>query len=262
VELLQATLPDEGRRKALSDLSEFEDLIRATRDVGDEIVTVLDDAYPTNLRLVYDRPPFLFVRGTLSGPGLRALAVVGTRAASAEGLEHARQLATALADRGVTVISGLARGIDAAAHEATLASGGTTVAVMGTGIRRVYPAEHEDLARRIVESGGALVSQFFPDSPPATFHFPLRNRTMSGLAAGTAVVEASEKSGARMQARIALEHGKRVFLASGLVTGERWAQRLLERPGAMEVDSVEAILEMVDALESRSSRPAEQLTLA
>ncbi len=262
VELLHATLTDEARHDTQADLGEFEQLIAATREAGDELVTVLDDGYPTNLRLVYDRPPFLFVRGALPVPGTRALAVVGTRSASAEGLEQARLLAGALASRGVVVVSGLARGIDAAAHEATLEAGGQTVAVMGTGIRRVYPAEHTELAQRIVESGGALVSQFFPDSPPSGFHFPLRNRTMSGLALGTVVVEASHTSGARMQARIALEHGKRVFLLSGLVTRESWAQRLLERPGAIEVASSEAVLELVDSLEEQGSRPAEQLTLA
>lgn len=262
VELLEVTLPETARRDALADLDEFEQLIGATRESGQGLATVLDEDYPTNLRLVYDRPPFLFVRGTLPASRTRALAVVGTRSATREGLEQAARLADALARRDVVIVSGLARGIDAAAHEATIDAGGTTIAVMGTGIRRVYPAEHSDLADQIVESGGALVSQFFPSSPPRGFNFPLRNRTMSGLAMGTAVVEASHTSGARMQARIALEHGKRVFLVSGLVTREEWAQRLLTRPGVIEVGSVDAILELVDALEERSRQPAEQLTLA
>lgn len=262
IELLEVSLPSPARSEALADLEEFAELIMAARKVGDELVTVMDDGYPTSLRLVYDRPPFLFVRGKLPGAELRALAVVGTRSASAEGLEQAGRLARALAEHGVVVVSGLARGIDAAAHEATLDAGGTTIAVMGTGIRRVYPQENQRLADRIVESGGALVSQFFPDSPPRRFHFPLRNRTMSGLAAGTAVVEASHTSGARMQARIALEHGKRVFLVSGLVTRERWASSLLGRPGVSEVNSVDAILGYVDRLDERVRRPPEQLVIA
>jgi DNA processing protein len=183
--------------------------------------------------------------------------VVGTRAASAEGLRQAEHLGHELVARDVTVISGLAKGVDAAAHEGTLAAGGRTIAVMGTGIERIYPREHAELAERIVESGGALVSQFWPDSPPTRFRFPMRNRTMSGMALGTVVVEASGTSGARMQARIALEHGKRVFLVSGLVTRETWAQRFLERPGATEIGDVDEVLGVIDALE----RPVKQLTL-
>jgi DNA processing protein len=227
---------------------------------GDRLVTVLDEDYPTNLRLVYDRPPFLFVRGVLPADGLRSLAVVGTRNASPRGLETAGKLAHALATKSVTVISGLARGIDGAAHEAAIAAGGRTVAVIGTGINLVYPAEHRDLAARIVETGGALVSQFFPDQPPSRFRFPLRNRTMSGLALGTAVIEASHTSGARMQARIALEHGKRVFLLSGLVTQEKWAQGMLRR-GAIEVASIRPIVDVIDTLDVRQQQ-ASQLTLA
>lgn len=261
VELLSSTLADSALAAAADDLETFERMIAAAADGGDTLVTVLDEGYPTNLRLGYDRPPFLFIRGELPSASTRALAVVGTRSASTEGLNQARRLAEGLARRDVAVISGLARGIDAAAHEAALTAGGRTVAVMGTGLNLVYPPEHADLARRIVETGGALVSQFFPDSPPTRYRFPLRNRTMSGLALGTAVVEASHTSGARMQARIALEHGKRVFLVSGLVTSEPWAKRLLERPGVTEVSSVDEILKVVETLERTVQRPTEQLTL-
>jgi DNA processing protein len=261
-EVLDAALPPEARERAAGDLGAFEDVIAAAAAHGDELITVLDDAYPTNLRLVYDRPPFLFVRGRLPSPAATTLAVVGTRRASAEGLEQARRLADGLARRDVVVISGLAKGVDTAAHEATLDAGGCTVAVMGTGLRRVYPPDNADLAARIVEAGGALVSQFFPDAPPRNFHFPIRNRTMSGLALGTAVVEASHTSGARMQARIALEHGKRVFFVSGLVTRERWAQAMLRRPGVTEVSSVDEVLAVVDELQRHGQKPTEQLTLA
>jgi DNA processing protein len=261
-EVLEATLPESARAAAADDIDEFQELIVTTAAEGATLVTVLDDAYPTNLRLVYDRPPFLFVRGVLPSSSATALAVVGTRGASPEGLEQARRLADGLARRDVVVLSGLARGIDGAAHEATLDASGRTVAVMGSGIRRVYPAEHAALASRIVDSGGALVSQFFPDSPPRGLHFPLRNRTMSGLALGTAVVEASHTSGARMQARIALEHGKRVFLVSGLVTREPWAQAMLRRPGVTEVSAVDEVLAVVDELGPHGLKPTEQLTLA
>jgi DNA processing protein len=241
-----------------AELDRQAELIAELAAEGVELVTVLDAGYPRNLRLVYDRPPFLFVRGRLDPDDTRAIAVVGTRTASPEGLEQADRLARSLAERDVTVVSGLARGIDAAAHQGAIDAGGRTVAVLGTGIRLVYPRGHEELAKRIVESGGALVSQFWPDSPPTRYRFPMRNRTMSGLALGTVVVEASHTSGARMQARIALEHGKRVFLVEGLVTRERWAQRYRDHAGATEIATVDDVLGVVERLE----QPVSQLTLA
>jgi DNA processing protein len=256
-EFLDALRPDSLPVEP-AELERQELAIDEAENAGATLVTVLDEGYPTNLRSVYDRPPFLFVRGRLEPGDERAIAVVGTRRASDEGLRQADRLARGLVDRGVTVVSGLAAGIDTAAHEAALAAAGRTVAVMGTGIRRVYPRENAELAERIVASGGALLSQFWPDSPPTRYRFPMRNRTMSGLARGTVVVEASDTSGARMQARIALEHGRRVFLFSGLVTREPWAQRVREHPAATEVSSADDVLKVLDALE----QPVEQLTLA
>ncbi|MBS1882113.1 MAG: DNA-protecting protein DprA [Actinobacteria bacterium] len=205
--------------------------------VGARLVTVLDDDYPANLRLIAKLPPFLFVRGELRRDDARSVAVVGTRGASEEGLDRARDLAGALVAEGVTVISGLARGVDTAAHTATLAAGGRTIAVIGTGILRTYPAENGPLAERILE-GGAIVSQFWPDAPPARYTFPMRNEVMSGISQGTAVIEAGRTSGAKMQARLALEQGKRAFLMSSLVTSESWARDYMDRRGAIEVTSV------------------------
>jgi DNA processing protein len=239
------------------ELARFASLIESTRAEGHELVTVLDERYPTNLRLVHDRPPFLFVGGTHDPRDSRAVAVVGTRQASQQGLALARSLAAELAVRNVTVVSGLAKGIDGAAHQATLEAGGRTVAVVGTGIRRVYPAEHRELAARIVEQGGAILSQFLPDAPPRQEHFPLRNRTMSGYSIGTVVVEASSTSGAKMQARLALAHNKRLFLVRGLVTSEPWAQRYAEHPATTIVDTVDDVLEVLDA----ELAPPAQLTL-
>lgn len=242
-----------------AEIDVFERQIVELAEHGVRLVTVLDDDYPTNLRLIYNRPPFLFVRGEIAAAEDRAVAVVGTRQASAEGRSQAVVLARELAGNGVTVLSGLALGIDTAAHAATLDAAGKTVAVMGTGINRVYPGENRDLADRIVAAGGALVSQFWPDAPPTRYSFPMRNVVMSGMGIGTVVVEASSTSGAKMQARLALEHGKRLFLMESLVMQEEWARRYAERPGCRVVQSVDDVLA---ELESTLPRPAGQLTLS
>lgn len=234
----------------------YEDTIARYEARGIRVVTVLDNDYPTNLRQIYNRPPFLFVRGELREADNRAIAIVGTRRPSEAGLDQARRLSEELARNGVTVLSGLARGIDGAAHRAALDAGGRTVAVMGTGIDRIYPAEHQGLADDILRSG-ALVSQFWPKAPPTKVSFPMRNVVMSGMAIGTVVIEASPTSGARMQARLALEHGKRLFLVKSLVMHEEWARRYAERPGTMVVDSVEDILDVLVTI----ARPVKQLTL-
>lgn len=231
-------------------------LIEATRDEGIGLITVLDDEYPPLLREIYNRPPFLFTRGELAEADQLAVSVVGTRGASPEGLETARRLAGGLAKQGVTVLSGMAAGIDTAAHEAALEAGGTTIAVFGTGIRRVYPAQNKCLAERIV-SQGAVVSQFWPDAPPTRFSFPMRNVVTSGMGIGTIVVEAHGTSGAKNQATHCLDHGKRLFLMKDLVLHEEWAKRYARRPGATVVESVE---EVVAVLASVADAPR-QLSL-
>jgi DNA processing protein len=227
---------------------------------GVRLTTVLDDDYPANLRLIYNLPPFLTYRGVLRTDDARSVAVVGTREASAEGLERARRLAAQLVGAGVTVLSGLARGIDTAAHVAALEAGGRTISVMGTGIRSVYPPENVDLAESIAESG-ALVSQFWPDSPPRTDTFPRRNIVMSGMGQGTVVVEATATSGAKMQARYALEHGKRVFLLSSLVRDRPWARGYLER-GAVEVGDVDDIVRLLQSPEAVLARSDQRRQLS
>jgi DNA processing protein len=172
------------------------------------LVTVLDEHYPSTLRLVWNLLPFVFLRGQVLDDDLRSVPVVGTRAASDDGVKRAGRMAQLLVEHEVTVVSGLARGIDTAPHTAALGAGGRTIAVIGTGINRSYPAENKDLVEGIVHRG-AVVSQFWPDAPPATYTFPRRNVTMSGIAQGTVVIEASCTSGAKLQARIALEHGKK-----------------------------------------------------
>lgn len=208
-------------------------------DVG--LVTVVDDGYPPTLRLIYNLPPFLFIRGDMTEADLRSVAVVGTRAASAGGISRAARMARLLVRDGVTVVSGLARGIDTAAHAAALDAGGRTIAVIGTGINRYYPIENRALTEHIT-TRGAVVSQFWPDSPPTTYAFPRRNVTMSGIAQGTVVIEASSTSGAKMQARLALEHGKKVFLIKSLAEHQEWARAYVEKRGAVQVDDVTEVV--------------------
>lgn len=256
--LIQAHSGDEDQRLA-SVRAECE----RARDAGAELITVLDDEYPINLRLTYNLPPFLFVRGELQAEDALSVCVVGTRQATSQGLDQAAEMAAQLIRSKVTVVAGLAKGIDTAAHEAALEGGGRTIAVIGTGILRCYPKENLELSDRIAERG-ALVSQFWPSSPPTQFSFPMRNVTMSGISQGTVVVEASSTSGAKMQARLALEHGKLVFLVRSLVTDQVWARGYLKRAGAFEIASAQEVLARLRTpqrlLELTSSR--RQLALA
>ena len=239
--------------------------LAAAAEVGARLVTVLDDDYPANLRLIPNLPPFLFIRG--EGPrvqDLRSVCVVGTRNPTDRGLGQARLMARLLTEAGVTVVSGLAKGIDTAVHRATLDYGGRTVAVVGTGITRTYPSENKGLADEICRNC-AVVSQFWPTASPARWTFPRRNAVMSGIAQGTVVIEASATSGAKMQARLALEHGKLVFLTQSLVTDQVWARRYLER-GAVEIADVAQVLKhLAEPLRVREAaeqrRRVAQLTL-
>lgn len=252
-----AAAEDLIRRVRADAVDKHEQLIHTLAASGVKTITVLDDDYPANLRAIYNLPPMLFVQGQLLPADDKAVAVVGTRQPSTQGLRRARTWAGELAARGITVLSGLARGIDTAAHTGALDAGGRTIAVMGTGIERVYPADNQALAARITERG-ALVSQFWPNAPPRASNFPLRNVVMSGMSIGTLVIEAGEKSGAKMQARLALEHTKRVFLLNSLVTQQEWAKRYSRRSGAVVVRSADELADLARQL----SRPPEQLTLA
>ncbi|MGW7527794.1 DNA-processing protein DprA [Streptomyces sp. NPDC054783] len=212
---------------------------------GMRLVTILDPDYPLYLRLVHQRPPLLFLRGATADDDLR-VAVVGTRTPTPEGVAHARTIAGGLAERGVTVVSGLAAGIDTAAHGSALAAGGRTIAVIGTGLRHVYPAQNARLQQEIAEKG-LLISQFWPDAPPSKASFPMRNAVMSGYSLATVVIEAAYRSGARMQARLALEHGRRVFLMRSLLTHE-WAREYATRPNTTVIDGPEDVFRHLDSL--------------
>jgi DNA processing protein len=222
--------------------------IGAWESEGIRVLTVLDDEYPVNLRTIHNRPPLLFVRGRLSPSDVRSIAVVGTRKSSGGGADAARAMARQLASAGFVVVSGLAAGIDTAAHQAALDSGHRTIAVIGTGLRKAYPKENAELQRRIATEG-AVISQFWPDAPPNRAHFPMRNVVMSGIALATVVVEAGNTSGARMQARFALEHGRPVFLVRALLEHE-WAQQYATRPGTYIVDDAADVIAHMDRLTS------------
>jgi DNA processing protein len=190
------------------------------REIEGADLLVLDDgAYPALLREIPDPPLTLYVRGRwsecLDAP---CVGVVGSRRCSAYGQNVALSLARELASRGVTIVSGLARGLDAAAHRGALEAGGRTVAVLGTGLDEVYPRDHRKLVAEILERGGALVTQFPLGTPPVAENFPYRNRIISGLSYGVVVVEASENSGSLITARLALEQGREVYAVPGNVT--------------------------------------------
>jgi DNA processing protein len=236
--------------------------IQAADGIGADLVTVLDEHYPSNLRLIPNLPPFLFYRGTLAEADAWSVAVVGTRKASPAGLERAARLSGLLANHQVTVISGLARGVDTAAHQAALDGGGRTIAVLGTGITRCYPPENRELAEQIVLSG-AVVSQFWPTRAPGKDTFPRRNVVTSGLSQGTVVIEASQTSGAKMQARLALEHEKKVFLLNSLITDQDWAREYVANRGAIAVDNVDEVLRHLAAADRvrQKARQHQQLSL-
>ena len=207
-----------------------------------EELTLEDSAYPAVLREIADPPEPLYVRGTLDEQDRAAVAVVGARRASAYGLAVAEWLGRELVRHRVTVVSGMARGIDGAAHRGALMAGGRTIAVLGCGPDVIYPAEHEDLMGQIIESG-AVVTEFPPGTPPLPHHFPQRNRIISGLSLGVVVVEGRERSGASVTADFALDQGREVFAVPGSIFGETsyLPHRLLQE-GATPVTTVDDIL--------------------
>ncbi|HEY8413274.1 MAG TPA: DNA-processing protein DprA [Pyrinomonadaceae bacterium] len=193
--------------------------IAAVRQLGGDLLLLDDGVYPAALREIYDPPIVVYVKGAwsecLDQP---CVGVVGSRKASTYGQNAAIMLARDLAQRGITVVSGFARGIDAAAHRGALEAGGRTVAVLGTGIDEVYPRDHKKLAEEILAAGGALVSQFPLGTPPVSENFPYRNRIISGLSLGVVVVEAAENSGSLITARLAIEQNREVFAVPGNIT--------------------------------------------
>ncbi len=221
---------------------------------GVEVLLPDDPHFPAHLKQIPYPPPLLFIKGTLTPADDLTLALVGTRAASYSGLKTARGLAGALAGRGITVVSGLARGIDTAAHQGSLENGGRTLAVLGCGLDVVYPPENQKLYEQI-PAQGALISEFPLGAPPEAKNFPVRNRIISGLALGVLVVEAGEKSGTAITVRYALDQGREVFAVPGPIDSPTslGPHRLIQ-DGAKLVQDVEDIFQELPGLKKGQGR--------
>ena len=210
-----------------------------------EVRSMLDGNYPRRLLTIADPPPLLYLSGSLEASDELAIAVVGARRGTPAGRLITEQLASGLAHAGFTVVSGLARGVDAAAHRGALAAGGRTVAVLGCGLGRTYPPEHQRL-RKEIEEHGAVVSELSMDAPPHSGHFPRRNRIISGLSFGVVVTEAAIDSGSLITARLAAEQGREVFAVPGSVNAEtsRGTHALLKE-GATLVEQAQDVVDVI-----------------
>jgi DNA processing protein len=212
--------------------------------IGATLIMPWDDRFPRRLRQIYDPPALLWMRGTLTPADGRALAIVGTRRCTEYGRRRAHRFAQDLAQHGFTIVSGLAYGIDAAAHRGALDAGGRTLAVLGSGVNRIYPSKHTDLARSILKQG-ALLSEYALDTPPDASNFPERNRIVSGMTLGTLVVESHHEGGALITARMAVEQNREVFAVPGDVGRKAsvGTNRLIQRGHAKLVLDVDDILD-------------------
>lgn len=227
---------------------------RARADIGSwladgiQIVSIEDDLYPHQLAQVREAPALIYCQGELVAED-RAVAVVGSRDASPRALVNARRISHELVAQGYTVASGLAAGIDTAAHKAALEVGGRTVAVMGTGIYKTYPVTNIKLRQNIIEHGGLVLTQFEPNQGPTKFTFPMRNAVMSGYSLATIVVEASKHSGTRIQAKKALLHGKNVILLTPVVEQTQWAKDMLANPGVYQAHDMAQLRDVLSQIE-------------
>ena len=249
---------------SFKDWDPIEQEVRRAEDEGITIVTLEDDGYPSRLREVYDAPPILYLRGSLAEPDVFSVAVVGSRNSTRYGIACAEEIARGLAERGVTVVSGMARGIDSAAHIGALKGEGRTIAVLGSGIDVVYPPENRGLYDEIA-GHGAVITEFPMGTGPEMMNFPRRNRIISGISLGVVIVEASPNSGALITAQCALEQNREVFAVPGNITSmrSRGTHKLI-RQGAKLVETADDIIEELryllhgyrDRLKSEKAREA------
>ncbi len=210
------------------------------------ILSIHNESYPTLLKEIHQPPPILYGKGSITALNLPQLAIVGSRNASHSGLQNCRLFAQHLSASGFAITSGLALGIDAAAHQAAIDKNNSTVAVMATGIDNIYPKRHYPLSQKIIDTGGALLTEFRPYTPPKAGHFPKRNRIISGLTAGVLVVESGMKSGSLITARLAMEQGREVFAIPGSIhhpqsKGGHW----LIKQGATLVENSQDIIDQL-----------------
>ena len=232
-----------GRSMAMAE----EELMKAEA-AGAKVVTRSDDEYPSLLNEIYDPPLALYIKGDVASLSMPGIAVVGTRHPTPYGIGMAERLSCDLASRGLTIISGMARGVDAAAHRGALHGKGKTVAIWGTGIDQVYPRENKRIAEAILEGGGALATEFAVGTFPAPQNFPIRNRIISGLSRGVLVIEAGEYSGTRITARSAMEQHREVFAVPGNVTNRNsWGPNTLIKQGAKLTATWEDVWEELPA---------------
>lgn len=228
-----------GDAPATTDLAPFLARLDAWEREGIHVRTVLDPDYPPNLLATPDHPPLLYVAGTIDPGDARAVAIIGTRRPTPRALARAHRAATALTDAGITVVSGLAAGIDTAAHTATLDAGGRTIAVIATGLQHAYPSGNADLQARIAREG-AVITQFAPNTRPARRNFAIRNAITAGIALATLVVEATRDSGSLITVRHALRYGRPVYLPASLLEHD-WARPLAGQPGVRVIDDPDQI---------------------
>ena len=224
------------------------DKVKAELELVDKneikIITYQDELYPAKLMNIYDRPPFLYVRGNLNNDDIN-IAVVGSRLASTYGKYTTERISRELALKGLTIVSGMARGIDSVAHRGALTAHGRTIAVLGSGLDVIYPPENKKLFTDIIQNG-AVISEFPPGTPPLSTNFPTRNRIISGMSYGVVIVEAGEKSGSLITARLALEQGREVFAVPGSIdsAGSRGTNKLIKQ-GAKLIENIDDILEEI-----------------
>jgi DNA processing protein len=247
--LAEQSMPEAGadeRAEAITRaVARAEHALAAARKRGLACVPFDDPAYPPQLWQIADPPPVLWVRGRLAAFDRPAIAIVGSRHATPLALEVGRRLAAGLSSAGLVIVSGLARGVDGQSHEGALEAGGTTVAVLGCGADLVYPAEHRDLATRVAANGG-VVSELPPGASPQPHHFPLRNRLIAGLSRAVVVIEAGEKSGSLITARMAMDQGRDVLAVPGNpLSGRSRGCHALIRDGARLVESVSDVLDEI-----------------
>jgi DNA processing protein len=225
---------------------DLELLYQSILDKGIQIITLLDESYPRRLKEIEQPPPVLYMHGQLIDEDDWTVAVVGTRRMTAYGRQVTAELSNFLGHNGITLVSGLARGVDGLAHKTILDSGGRTIAVLGSGVDRIYPPENRQLAARIIENG-AIISDYAPGTPPEGINFPPRNRIISGLSLATIVVEAGDTSGALITASFAAEQGREVFAIPGNIYSlqSKGTNRLIQQ-GAIPLLSMEDILETLN----------------